>query len=48
MQTDDLQAELLRSGSVFVSSTFGVPELTPHEALHVNDLHRSSLLVLRM
>ncbi len=38
----------MRPGSVFVSSTFAVPEQTPHETVQVDDLHRSTLLVWRM
>jgi hypothetical protein len=38
----------MRPGSVFISSTFAVPEQTPHETVQVDDLHRSSLLVWRM
>lgn len=38
----------MRPGSVFVSSTFAVPEQAPHETVQVDDLHRSTLLVWRM
>ena len=38
----------MRPGSVFVSSTFAVPDQTPHETVQVDDLHRSTLLVWRM
>lgn len=38
----------MRPGSVFISSTFAVPEQTPHETVQVDDLHRSALLVWRM
>ncbi len=38
----------MRPGAVFISSTFAVPEQTPHEAVQVDDLHRSALLVWRM
>lgn len=35
-------------GSVFISSTFAVPEQLPHETVQVDDLHRSVLLIWRM
>lgn len=38
----------MRPGTVFISSTFAVPEQTPHETVQVGDLHRSALLVWRM
>jgi hypothetical protein len=38
----------MHPGSVFISSTFAVPEQAPHETVQVNDLHRSTLLVWRM
>lgn len=38
----------MRSGTVFISSTFSVPEQAPHEAVQVDDLHHSTLLVWRM
>ncbi len=38
----------MRPGTVFISSTFAVPEQTPHETVQVDDLHRSALLVWRM
>ena len=38
----------MRPGTVFISSTFAVPEQAPHQTVQVNDLHRSSLLVWRM
>jgi hypothetical protein len=38
----------MRPGTVFISSTFAVPEQTPHETLQVDDLHRSTLLVWKM
>ena len=38
----------MRPGSVFISSTFAVPEQTPHETLQVDDLHRSTLFVWHM
>ncbi len=38
----------MRPGSVFISSTFAVPEQAPHQIVQVDDLHRSRLLVWRM
>ncbi len=38
----------MRPGTVFISSTFAVPEQAPHQTLQVDDLHRSTLLVWRM
>lgn len=38
----------MRPGTVFISSTFAVPEQTPHETVQVDDLHRSTLLIWRM
>lgn len=38
----------MRPGTVFISSTFAVPEQAPHQTVQVNDLHRSALLVWRM
>jgi hypothetical protein len=38
----------MRPGSVFISSTFAVPDQSPHETVQVDDLHRSTLLVWRM
>lgn len=38
----------MRPGTVFISSTFAVPEQTPHETVQVDDLHRATLLVWRM
>lgn len=38
----------MRPGTVFISSTFSVPEQAPHEAVQVDDLHHSILLVWRM
>lgn len=38
----------MRPGSVFISSTFAVPEQAPHQTVQVNDLHQSRLLVWRM
>lgn len=38
----------MRAGTVFVSSTFAVPEQSPFKTLQVDDLHRSKLLIWRM
>ena len=38
----------MRPGTVLISSTFAVPQQTPHETVEVDDLHRSTLLVWRM
>ncbi|TAN71959.1 MAG: class I SAM-dependent methyltransferase [Gallionella sp.] len=38
----------MRPGSVFISSTFAVPDISPDETVQVDDLHRSTLLVWRM
>lgn len=38
----------MRPDSVFISSTFAVPEQSPHEIVQVDDMHRSTLLVWRM
>ena len=38
----------MRPGSVFISSTFAVPELAPHEIIATDDLHDSKLFVWRM
>jgi len=38
----------MRPGTVFVSSTFAVPEQAPHQTLQVDDMHHSTLLVWRM
>lgn len=38
----------MRPGTVFISSTFAVPEQAPHQTVQVDDLHRSALLVWRM
>ena len=38
----------MRPGSVFISSTFAVPDQAPHETVQVDDLHRSTLLVWKM
>lgn len=38
----------MRPGSVFISSTFAVPDLLPHTTVQLDDLHHSTLLVWRM
>ena len=38
----------MRPGTIFISSTFAVPEQRPHQTLQVDDLHRSTLLIWRM
>ncbi|MEW6562559.1 MAG: class I SAM-dependent methyltransferase [Pseudomonadota bacterium] len=38
----------MRPGSVFISSTFGVPEFPPQQQITVDDMHRSTLYVWRM
>jgi hypothetical protein len=38
----------MRSGTLFISSTFTVPEQTPDERIEVDDLHKSTLLIWRM
>jgi len=38
----------MRPGSLFISSTFAVPDKAPHQTVQVDDLHRSTLLVWRM
>lgn len=38
----------MRPGTLFISSTFAVPEQAPHQTVPVDDLHRSTLLVWRM
>lgn len=38
----------MRPETTFISSTFAVPEQTPHQILQVDDLHQSTLLVWRM
>jgi hypothetical protein len=38
----------MRPGTLFISSTFGVPDQSPHETVLVDDLHRSSLLIWHM
>lgn len=38
----------MRPGTVFISSSFAVPEQSPHQTVQVDDLHQSTLLVWRM
>jgi hypothetical protein len=38
----------MRHGTVFISSTFAIPDQEPDERLSVDDLHHSTLLVWRM
>lgn len=38
----------MRPGSTFISSTFSVPDQSPHQAIQIDDLHHSTLLVWRM
>lgn len=38
----------MRPGTLFISSTFAVPNQSPHETVLVDDLHRSSLLIWHM
>ena len=38
----------MNPGTVFISSTFAVPEQLPHETVQVDDLHHSTLFVWRM
>jgi hypothetical protein len=38
----------MRPGSLFISSSFAVPDQTPHETVPVEDLHRSTLLIWHM
>lgn len=38
----------MRPGTLFISSTFAVPDQSPHEVVQVDDLHRSALLIWRM
>jgi hypothetical protein len=38
----------MKSGSLFISSTFNVPDQRPHETIQIEDLHRSSLLIWHM
>ena len=38
----------MRPGTLFISSTFTVPDQSPHETVPVDDLHRSTLFIWRM
>lgn len=38
----------MRPGSLFISSTFAVPDKSPHETVLVDDSHRSTLFIWRM
>lgn len=38
----------MRPGTLFISSTFAVPDQSPHETVQVDDLHRSTLFIWRM
>ncbi len=38
----------MRPGTLFISSTFSVPDQSPQESIQVDDLHHSTLLVWRM
>ena len=38
----------MRPGTLFISSTFAVPELVAHETLQTDDLHQSTLLIWHM
>jgi len=38
----------MRPGTVFISSTFTVPDQAPQQTIQVDDLHRSTLLIWRM
>jgi hypothetical protein len=40
--------EEMRPGTLFISSTFSVPDQSPNETVLVDDLHRSSLLIWHM
>lgn len=40
--------EQMRPGTVFISSTFTVPEQSPHQIVQIEDLHHSTLLVWKM
>ncbi|MGB7597882.1 MAG: class I SAM-dependent methyltransferase [Gallionella sp.] len=41
------QAEM-RPGTLFISSSFAVPDQAPHETVTVDDMHRSVLFIWRM
>ena len=38
----------MRPGTLFISSSFAIPDQSPHETVLVNDLHRSSLFIWHM
>ncbi|BBE51112.1 type 12 methyltransferase [Ferriphaselus amnicola] len=38
----------MKSGSLFISNTFAVPEFPPQQTVQVDDLHHSSLYIWRM
>jgi hypothetical protein len=38
----------MRPGTLFISSSFVVPDQSPHEILQVDDLHRTTLLIWNM
>jgi len=38
----------MRPGTLFISSTFAIPDQTPHETLQVDDLHRATLRIWHM
>ncbi len=38
----------MRAGSTFISSTFAVPDESPHETVATDDLHGSTLFIWRM
>lgn len=38
----------MRPGSIFISSTFNVPDQLPHQTIQIDDLHHSTLLIWRM
>jgi hypothetical protein len=38
----------MKSGSMFISSTFSVPRQIPAQTIQIDDLHRSTLMIWRM
>ncbi len=38
----------MQPGSLFISSTFNVPDQQPHQKIEIDDLHHSTLLIWRM
>ena len=38
----------MRPGTLFIASTFAVPDQSPHEVVQVDDMHRSALFVWHM